>query len=379
MLNILTDIVLYTVVPFLFALTLVVFVHEFGHFIVARWCGVKVDAFSIGFGREIWGFHDKHGTRWRIAWIPLGGYVKFVDDDNAASVPTREQIAKMTPEQRAGSFHAKSLPARAAVVAAGPIFNFLFAILIFAAIFSIVGVQTTAPLVDKLVKGGAAEQAGLKQGDLIVGVDGTKITTFNELKRLVSASAGRQMALSVKRGERVITVQLTPQLKEIKDRFGNKIKLGLIGIERTAKPQEWELKRYDPLTAVWLGTKECYFVVERTLSYLGDVAMGRQSGDQLSGPIGIATATRDMAKLGLVALLNMIGFLSVALGFANLLPIPILDGGHLVFYAYEGIRGRPLNERAQEIAFRIGFVILICLMLIVTRFDVLRVWDRWTG
>ncbi|MGD9830516.1 MAG: RIP metalloprotease RseP [Hyphomicrobiaceae bacterium] len=379
MLNILTDIVLYTVVPFLFALTLVVFVHEFGHFIVARWCGVKVDAFSIGFGREIWGFHDKHGTRWRIAWIPLGGYVKFVDDDNAASVPTREQIAKMTPEQRAGSFHAKSLPARAAVVAAGPIFNFLFAILIFAAIFSIVGVQTTAPLVDKLVKGGAAEQAGLKQGDLIVGVDGTKITTFNELKRLVSASAGRQMALSVKRGERVITVQLTPQLKEIKDRFGNKIKLGLIGIERTAKPQEWELKRYDPLTAVWLGTKECYFVVERTLSYLGDVAMGRQSGDQLSGPIGIATATRDMAKLGMVALLNMIGFLSVALGFANLLPIPILDGGHLVFYAYEGIRGRPLNERAQEIAFRIGFVILICLMLIVTRFDVLRVWDRWTG
>ncbi|MCB1547841.1 MAG: RIP metalloprotease RseP, partial [Hyphomicrobiaceae bacterium] len=255
----------------------------------------------------------------------------------------------------------------------------LFAILIFAAIFSIVGVQTTAPLVDKLVKGGAAEQAGLKQGDLIVGVDGTKITTFNELKRLVSASAGRQMALSVKRGERVITVQLTPQLKEIKDRFGNKIKLGLIGIERTAKPQEWELKRYDPLTAVWLGTKECYFVVERTLSYLGDVAMGRQSGDQLSGPIGIATATRDMAKLGMVALLNMIGFLSVALGFANLLPIPILDGGHLVFYAYEGIRGRPLNERAQEIAFRIGFVILICLMLIVTRFDVLRVWDRWTG
>ena len=130
---------------------------------------------------------------------------------------------------------------------------------------------------------------------------------------------------------------------------------------------------------MWLGTKECYFVVERTLSYLGDVAMGRQSGDQLSGPIGIATATRDMAKLGMVALLNMIGFLSVALGFANLLPIPILDGGHLVFYAYEGIRGRPLNERAQEIAFRIGFVILICLMLIVTRFDVLRVWDRWTG
>src|SRR5262245_6663845 len=254
--------------PFLFVLTVVVFIHELGHFLVARWCGVKVKAFSIGFGKEIFGFHDRHGTRWRIAWIPLGGYVKFLDDENSASVPSKAALERMTVDEQAGAFQTKSLAARAAIVAAGPIANFILAIVIFALTFTFVGVHVTAPRVDELVADGAAAAAGFRSGDVILTIDGQPIDTFADMQRIVSASADRQLTVEVNRDGRVQTLKVTPARREISDRFGNKLRVGVIGIKRNATPQEWEYKRYGPIESIGLGVRETYFIISRTLSYL---------------------------------------------------------------------------------------------------------------
>src|SRR5688572_1436831 len=205
--------------PFLFVLTIVVFVHELGHFLVARWYGVKVQAFSIGFGREIWGFYDRYGTRWRLAWIPLGGYVKFIDDENGASVPSQDALARLSPQEREGAFQSKPLGQRAAVVAAGPIANFLLSIALFAVIFTTVGISVTAPRVDELVPDGIAEKAGFKAGDLIVSIDGAPIESFNEMQRVVGANADHELAFEVQRGGALLTIKATPGRREITDRF----------------------------------------------------------------------------------------------------------------------------------------------------------------
>jgi regulator of sigma E protease len=368
-------------VPFLFVLTVVVFIHELGHFLVARWCGVKVRAFSIGFGSEIFGFHDRHGTRWRFAWIPLGGYVKFADDDNGASMPSRAALARLTPAEREGAFQTKSLARRAAIVAAGPAANFLLAIAIFALTFMFVGLHVTAPRVDELIPDGAAAAAGFQPGDVIRKIDGQSVETFADMQRIVSASADRELAFELVRDGRTLTLHATPQRREITDRFGNKLRVGVIGIKRTAAQQEWEYKRYGPVQALLLGARETFFIVARTLSYLEDVATGRESADQLGGPIRIAEVAGQVASVGFVPLLNLTAVLSVSIGLINLFPVPLLDGGHLLFYAIEAIRRKPLSERTQEIGFRIGLAAVLMLMMFATWNDrgILKRWFAGIG
>ena len=279
--------ILSVLLPFLFVLTIVVFIHELGHFLVARWCGVKIKAFSIGFGREIFGFYDRYGTRWRFAWIPLGGYVKFLDDENSASVPSQAALDNMTPNEREGAFQTQPLAARSAIVAAGPVANFLLAIVIFALTFTIVGRAGDGAARRRAGPGRARRGGGFKAGDVIVSIDGQPIETFADMQRIVSTSADHELTFEVRRASRIIVLKVTPARREISDRFGNKLRVGVIGISRDANP-EWDFKRYGPIESVGLGVRETVFIITRTLSYLGDVVMGRESADQMRGPIGIA-------------------------------------------------------------------------------------------
>jgi regulator of sigma E protease len=365
------DTVLGYLLPFLFVLTVVVFVHELGHFLVARWCGVAVKTFSIGFGPEIAGFTDRHGTRWRLSWIPLGGYVKFIDDENAASAG-QKSLEQLSPEERKRSFQGKSLGQRAAVVAAGPIANFIFAILIFTAIFALFGERITAAKVDIVNPGSAAERAGFLPGDRVISIDGQTIGSFSEMQRIVGTSPDQPLHFVVDRGGKTVEITATPERKEITDHFGNVIRLGLLGIQRSASPDDWTLKRHDPLTAFGMALKECYFVISRSLGYLYDVVTGREAADQLGGPIRIAQVSGQVATAGFVALLNLAAIISVSIGLLNLFPIPMLDGGHLLFYSIEAIRGRPLSESTQEIGFRIGLAFVLMLMIFATWNDLIH-------
>ena len=356
------------VVPFLFVLTIVVFFHELGHFLVARWCGVRVLTFSIGFGPELLGFNDRHGTRWKLSAIPLGGYVKFFGDENAASVPDSETISQMSEEERRESFFFKPVPQRAAIVAAGPIANFLLAIVIFAGVFTFYGKQATPARVETVQPSSAAQAAGFKPADLIVSINGKKIETFTDMQRVVSASAGEALDIEVDRGGARLRLKATPALTELKDNFGNVHRIGVLGITGAREPPV----RVDPLTAVKLGVEETWFVVERTLSYIGGVVTGRESADQLGGPIRIAQVSGQVATAGFVALIHLAAVLSISIGLLNLFPIPLLDGGHLLFYAIEAVRGRPLSDRAQEVGFRIGLAIVLLLMIFATFNDILH-------
>ncbi|MEQ8949735.1 RIP metalloprotease RseP [Parvibaculum sp.] len=356
-------------IPFLFVLTVVVFFHELGHFSVARWFGVKVDTFSIGFGREIFGWNDKHGTRWKLSWVPLGGYVKFAGDENAASVPDRERLENLPEDQKAGLFHFKPLPQRAAVVAAGPVANFILAIVIFAGVFTFVGRTVGAPLVEAVVEGSPAAAAGFVPGDRIVAIDGERVESFEEIRRYVTTSAGSAMTFLVERGAREVSLTAAPEIQEITDRFGNVHRIPQLGIQQGGGS---EIIRSDPLSAVWLGVKETAFIVERTFDYLGGIITGRESADQLRGVIGIAQTSGQVATFGFVALLTMTALLSVSIGLLNLFPVPLLDGGHLLYYAVEAVRGRPLGEQAQEFGFRIGLALVMTLMIFATWTDLAR-------
>lgn len=360
------------VVPFLFVLTIVVFFHELGHFLMARLCGIKVLVFSVGFGPEIAGFNDRYGTRWKISAVPLGGYVKFFGDDNAASVPDQAAAASMSDADRKDSFMFQPVRSRAAVVAAGPIANFVLAIAIFAAIFMTVGKQTTSALVDTVQPASAAEAAGFKPGDLVTAINGEKIESFSDMQRIVSISAGETLSIEVDRGGAPVTLKATPQLKEIKDNFGNVHRLGVLGISRSMSPGDVKTEKAGPLRAVVMGAQETWFVVDRTLAYIGGVFVGREAADQLGGPIRIAQVSGQVATAGFTALIHLTAVLSVSIGLLNLFPIPLLDGGHLLFYAIETIRGRPLSDRAQEVGFRIGLAVVVMLMIFATFNDILR-------
>jgi regulator of sigma E protease len=365
--------------PFLFVLVIVVFVHELGHFLVARWCGVKVKAFSIGFGKEIFGFYDRYGTRWRFAWVPLGGYVKFLDDENSASVPSRDALARMSPAEREGAFQSKPLAARAAIVAAGPIANFLLAIAIFTVSYTVMGMHVTAPRVDELLPDGVAASSGFQIGDVIVKIDGQPVDTFNDMQRVVSGSADKELTFEVNRGGTPVMLKATPARRELVDRFGNKMRVGQIGIRRNATQHEWEFRRYGPVDAFVLGVKETAFIITRTLQFLQELVLGRESTDQLRGPIGIAEISGQVATLGIMPLLNLVALISVSIGLINLFPIPLLDGGHLLFYAIEAVRREPLSERTQEISFRIGLAIVLMLTVFVTTKDIVRIWLGGVG
>jgi regulator of sigma E protease len=359
-------------IPFLFVLTVVVFFHELGHFWVARRAGVKVDVFSIGFGTELFGFNDRQGTRWRVAAIPLGGYVRFHGDDSAASTPDRRALAAMSADEKRVSFFLQPLYKRAAIVAAGPIANFILAILIFAAVFLVYGRQVTTPRVDAVQPGSAAEAAGFKPGDMVVQIDGRPIDSFAEMQRLVGSSPGQKLEIVVDRGGTRVPLTATPQLKEIKDHFGNVHRVGVLGITRSPSASDVITQRFGPIEALQLGVEETWFVIDRTMSYVVGLIAGRESADQLGGPLRIAQVSGQVATISFAALLHLTAVLSVSIGLLNLFPIPLLDGGHLLFYAVEAVRGKPLSERAQELGFRIGLAIVLMLMIVATWNDILH-------
>jgi regulator of sigma E protease len=364
-------------VPFLFVLTIVVFIHELGHFLVARLCGVRVLVFSVGFGPELLGFTDRHGTRWKVAAIPLGGYVKFLGDENAASVPDGAAVAAMSEEERRQSFFHQPVSRRAAIVAAGPIANFILAIVIFASIFALEGKRSTSARIDAVQPGSPAAAAGLQPGDVVVAIDGQKIQNFSDMQRIVSARADQTMEFQIDRGGAPITIQATPRLQRGQDGLGNSYCHAILGVSRSMSPDNVKTERVNPLTAVWLGALESWFIVDRTFSYLAGIVVGTECADQLGGPIGIAQMSGQVAKLGLVPIFHFIALISVSIGLLNLFPIPLLDGGHLLFYSIEAMRGRPLSTRAQEFGFRLGLALVAMLMLYATYNDFVHRLGPW--
>ncbi|HEX2280774.1 MAG TPA: RIP metalloprotease RseP, partial [Thermomicrobiales bacterium] len=347
--------------PFLLILTVLVFVHELGHFWVARRTGVRVEVFSIGFGPELIGFTDRLGTRWKFSALPLGGYVKMFGDSGAASTPG-EELRSMTPEERDLAFHHKRLGQRAAIVAAGPIANFLFAIICAAILFMSVGRPFTPPEIGSVLPGSAAERAGLQPGDRFVQLDGSRIDAFEEIQRIVQLSPGEPLAARIKRSDDILEMTLVPERHEETDRFGNIHVVGRLGIARAGL----ETVRLNPFEAVVASVEHVFVTTGMILKVVGQMISGSRGADEIGGIVRIAHLSGEVSQVGIVAVVNFMIMLSINLGLINLFPIPMLDGGHLLFYAIEGIRGRPLGERAQEYGFRIGFALVIGLMLFAT-------------
>lgn len=354
--------------PFLAVLTALVFVHELGHYLVARWNGVRVEVFSIGFGPEIFGWNDKAGTRWKFSLIPLGGYVKMFGDANAASMPAEGNDA-MSAEDRAMAFPHKRLGQRAAIVSAGPIANFLFAIVLLAGLFSIVGQPFTPAVVGEVMTDSAAEAGGFLVGDEVLAVNGQSVARFEELQRIVALRPEETLRFSVLRDGTTVELQATPTRVVLSNGLGEEHEVGRLGISRSGA----DYIRHDPATAVWQATRETFSIVDQTFTALGQIIRGDRGTDELGGPIRIAQISGQAAELGITTVIYFAAVLSINLGLINLFPVPMLDGGHLLFYAIEAVRGRPLGERAQEYGFRIGLALVLTLMVFVTWNDLLRI------
>ncbi len=363
------------VTSFLAMLSILVFVHEWGHFIVARMNGVRVDVFSIGFGPEIWGRTDKKGTRWKISYVPLGGYIKFFGDASAASTPGGD-LDGMSEEDRKVSFHHKKLHQRAAIVFAGPLANFIFAILILATFFYAYGQVNTPAIVSQVVEGSAAEQAGMQPGDVIVAVNGSEVKRFKDVRIEVLYSAGETVDLDVLRGGVVVSLTLTPRLTKIArdgvpvlDDDGKQLELYQIGVQNVEKVV---IREHNIGSAIWAGVLETRVIVVQSLRGIRQMIVGTRSVKELSGPIGIAKIAGESAKRGIDFWIRVMALISISLGMINLFPIPLLDGGHLLFYGFEAVLGRKLSERTQEFGFRIGLVFILGLMLMATFNDILK-------
>jgi regulator of sigma E protease len=356
---------------FLFVITLVVFFHELGHFLMARLFGVKVEVFSVGFGKEIFGWNDKRGTRWKVSWLPIGGYVKFTGDADAASKPDHAAAAAMSAAERAQTLAFKPLGQRALVAAAGPFANFILAIVLLTGLLMISGRVVVAPLVGDVTPGSPAQMAGIRPGDLITRIDSTVITDFQQLPQIISVSGGETLSVGLKRAGHDLTVRVTPRLTKAKDVLGNVSSQMLIGIRPpAAAPVTHE--RYGPAGAFAAACTETWDIVRTTIQGISQMIAGHGSADQLRGPAGIAQMTRQVAEFGFLPLLNLVAILSVSIGLANLFPIPLLDGGHLLYYGVEAVLGRPLGERAQDVGFRLGLVLVLGLMLLTTWNDLVR-------
>ena len=350
------------VIPFLAVLTIIVFVHEMGHYLVARWNGIAIQTFSIGFGPELFGFNDKRGTRWRLSAIPLGGYVRFVGDMNASSMPDEDFIAKAGPDLAPRLFVNKNVWQRIAVVAAGPIANIIFTFLILYALLLGYGRYTLPPVIDGVTPGSVAEQAGLMAGDRAISVDGFEVRGFEDFQRLVATAPERTVTIVVDRAGQNQTIQLVPKAEQTTDRFGNPHRIGRIGVVKDVQQSDVQLYKPNPVEAVGMTFEEIRFIMDRTVAFLGDFFVGRGDVEQLGGPVKVAKVSGEVATLGIVALINLMALLSLNIGVFNLLPIPMLDGGHLVYYGIEAVRGRPLSQRVQEIGFRFGLALVFTLM-----------------
>lgn len=403
-------------IAFLILLTIIVFFHEYGHFSVARLLGVRVEVFSIGFGKTIARWVDRKGTEWRIAMLPLGGYVKFFGDANPASQADpeiAEQVAGpattqfprpadkseagrgMTPEEKKVCFHFKPVWARAAIVAAGPVANFVLAIAIFWSLLMVFGDITVTPRVGAVEEGSAAAEAGFVAGDTIRSVNGRRVKDFNDLSIAAKLGAGETLTFEVDREGAIVVLKAQPRREEMDDAFGNKIVVGKLGI--AADPRAQTFVRYDPVEALGKATQRVAGILEATVKFLGRLILGKESASQLGGPIKMAQYAGQAAmsgfdesgyeqepgfltklKVSLATFINLAAVVSVSIGFLNLLPVPVLDGGHLMYYGYEAVAGKPLGARAQAIGFRVGIVLLASLMLFVTWNDINNLLS-WTS
>lgn len=380
--------VLIYIVPFLLVLTVIVTIHELGHFLVARAFGVKVDRFAIGFGRALFSRIDRHGIEWRVGWIPAGGYVKFSGDLDASSVPDQagldELRQRVIAEKGAGAerdyYHFKPIWQRALIVAAGPMANFVLAVVIFAAILTAFGQELRPARVAQVQAGSPAAAAGFQVGDLITGVNGETVEDGAEVTRAVMLSAGDPVRFTVERGAQVVVLTATPERRTEQDVLAGRIRVARIGLGLAAQPQDVRHVRYGPLEAVGGGVRQVRDVIGSTLTYLGRLATGRESGDQFSGPLGIAKVSGSLTSAAVQAnpapgaiavnlfltLIQFAAILSIGIGFLNLLPIPVLDGGHLLFYGYEAVARRPVAARYQEMGYRAGLALLAGFMLFAT-------------
>ena len=351
-----------TIIPFLFVLTVVVFVHEMGHYLVARWCGIGAQAFSIGFGPELVGFTDRHGTRWKISAVPLGGYVKFIGDESATSSPVGVDGANLNEDEQRRAFHTQPVWKRAATVFAGPAFNIILTIVIFSVFFALYGRQISDPLIAGVQPGSPAAEAGFEAGDRFISVDGQKITTFSDVQRIVSGRAGDELNFTVERDGKMVDLQAVPAIVERTDPLGNKIKLGAIGVETTEAVGNFRRVEYSPLESVGQAVMETGYIISRTGEFFQRFAVGREDKCQLGGPVKIANMAGKAASQGFDWLIQLMAMLSVGIGLLNLFPLPPLDGGHLVFYAVEAIKGSPVSAAAQEIFYRAGFLLVMGFM-----------------
>jgi regulator of sigma E protease len=356
------------IVPFLVVLTVLVFVHELGHYSVARWNGVRIEVFSIGFGPELFGWTDRAGTRWKVGALPLGGYVRMFGEGDRVSAASADQTAAEANADRTGSFRHKRLWQRAAVVSAGPVANFIFAIVALAVIFATVGQAFTPAEVGGVEAGSAAAAAGIHPGDRILAIDGRGIQRFEALQQIVQLNTGTPMTILLDRGGKDLTVTATPNVISETDRFGSSHQTTRLGISR----QRVDYVRHNPLSAIWYAGQETWNLTTGTLRAVGQMISGRRSSEELSGPVGIIRMSGEVAEGGIVSIVWFMAVLSVNLGLINLFPIPVLDGGHLLFYVAEAIRGKPLGERAQEYGFRVGLALVLTLMVFATWNDLVR-------
>ena len=377
MLTLIHDLVTFAPVgipAFLFVIGVIIFVHEFGHFLVARACGVGIKTFSIGFGGEIFGWTDKKGTRWKVSWLPLGGYVMFEGDANAASTPDAEAVAKMTAEQKKRALPLKPLWQRAAVAAAGPLANFVLAFVVFTLLFAISGARAPGTNIGSIQDKSPAAEAGMKPGDKITAVDGKSVKLFYpDLTDAIQGSGAKTLRLTIERAGEIRNFQVTPRVLSIKDIFGAEHQYRAIGVGL----DEVNTDKYVTIPIPWTrapvaAAVQCYGIVDMSLTYLWRIVSHRADASQLGGPIRIAGVAKSAASHGFYQLVWLIAVISVSIGLINLFPIPLLDGGHLLYYACEGILGRPLTERTQDVGFRFGLALVIGLMIFATWNDLVR-------
>jgi regulator of sigma E protease len=355
------------IVPFIILIIVVVFVHEYGHYYFARRYGVGVTDFSIGFGKELFGWNDKSGTRWKVCWVPLGGYVKFFGDRNVFSQTDRDEILKKYDEKdREKLFTLKPLYQRSLIVFGGPLANFILAILIFLMINIFVGKDFTPAMISEVTKNSPAQVAGLKKNDIIISINDKEVKSILDVSKFITLSTSEFIDFKVSRYDQPIQIKVKPNFVDTEDNLGNKIKKRMVGIQLSPYKNTVNHQKLGPVKALYYSVNEVYFVTISTLKYLGTIITGKGDSSQLGGPIRIAKISGQVAEFGIVPFLSMMAYISISLGLINLFPIPLLDGGHLMFYGIEKILGRPLTQKTQEGFFRIGMFLLLSLMFFAT-------------